>query len=617
MHMNAAYCWLKLPSKMLLRTGKQLDFLLHRDVPATLITRRREQTPPKPGIQEIVVTGRMECHMYMLYNTPNILYDTANKGMFNGVIDTLESKNRLFYKLQQSPIDISISHGQILDYFGPDDTMYNSREQDIKQHLTKHSTLPYLLIRMPSNGHACMAPMHYGNFTLTTVIREDFEGFSCVGRRPGDPWYYYNALTGVVRLHEEDVRRCINTLTNPTVRPGRTNKKDFRKGWEITLYYQNNFIKTPPTLASGNGLGLEEVSVEELAELLERTGARTNVLGVDGTPTLIPLVDRTFSDTCGITNLGNTCYVSAAMQLFARLDGLEHVEEIDSDIPSFLTEMFLMAGNVIAPSESFITSFARKIDINPNRDPDVLDPKYVSNVIEQVDVSEFVCNVADGAREINRYFMQNVDMATREYNQHTCVKCGQLMIDTQRVSSQHTFTIAIKEKSPELDLQKLINDRQADLLLPGYDERTCGSCGTKQAVRGEKTEIVSLGKYALLQFAKTGSPTSKPVFGFQDPDMFFLTDSDGVRHVFESVAMVLHRGTSTGGHYVAAAKKNRNTIVVYDDERVSGEYASFTDAQIEDTNELLRIHDSYECVFGNPPQVHPNQSILSTSNCSF
>lgn len=545
--------------------------------------------------------------MYMLYNTPNILYDPANKGVFNGVIDTLERKDRLFYKLQQTPIVISISQGQILDYFGPDDTMYNSREQEIKQHLTNHSTLPYLMIRMPSNGHACIAPMHYGNFTLTTVIREDFSGFSCVGRRLGDPWYYYNALTGVVRLHEEDVRRCINTLTNPTVHPGRTNKKDFRRGWEITLYYQHDSIRTHPTLASGSGLVLEEVTVGELAELLERTGAGTNVLGVDGTPTLIPRIDRTFSNTCGIWNLGNTCYVSAAMQLFARLDGLEHVEEIDSDIPSFLTEMFLMAGHVIAPSESFITSFTRKID----------STKYVSSVLAQSDVSDFVFNVADGTREINRYFMQNVDMVTREYNQHRCVRCDYLMIDTQTVIPQHTFTIAIKEKSLGLDLQKLIDDRQADLQLPGFNERTCGLCGSKQAVRGDKTEIVSLGKYALLQFAKTGSPTSKPVFGFQDPDTFFLTDAKGARHFFESVAMVLHRGTSIGGHYVAAVKRNRDTIVVYDDERVSDEYASFTDAQIEDTNELLGIHDSDKCVFGNPSQVDPNNSILSTFNCSF
>lgn len=637
--MNATYRWLKLPSKMLLRTGKQLDFLLCEDVPATLVYTGTPSTIIDPFFGVFTKKGRIECYTYMMFNTPNLLHEPKNIGTFGTIVSLLERKERKFYKFpnpvsSKEEMDQLITSGKLravhIQYqitLNDDSPVasFDRIEWRIRSLLEPTNKMPYVLIRFAHNGHACMAPIQHGNFVLTTVMREDDHGFSCVGRRPGNPWYSYRLETGVVKLHEADVRRCINVMTNPGRLRWRT-KKDFDLGFEVQLMYQNTAIRHVPLLTANVNPEEYEASLDEIIQLVEQQDPTSAaqvisritvpvVQGANGELTSIPLYNRTFSETRPIKNLMNTCYINAAMQLVARMDGLEHVEEADSCIPSFLLEMFQFGDEIIEPRPEFVTCFGTKINrLLPREDlirtiKDVSKKTGATTTQIQADPVEVIDYMAREQHEINEYFIKNVNPTIRFHRQDLCIGCGNLIIPDQVDQSFCTIKVSSsslglqevfdreQQNLVDIELQEVLDREQQSMSNPTTEVLlTCTTCGTQQIARESVTTFISFGNYVLLHFIIAAENGQKHLFTFKDFDTFSLKDENGNTHVFQPVAMIAHRGTIQNGHYVTAVVREDGYVYVYDDEAPPDEkkYTSFPEALEEESNEFAggyRVRD--------------------------
>lgn len=532
---------------MLLRTGRQLE-LLFRD------------SDNNTGCVATLVTqgaGLAECMAYAAYNTP--AFARANSDTFAEIISILDSKERRFYKL---PAGLPPTHMQSAEIIvNSKNPVYTDRETEIRAYIDKQPVdSRYVFLRYQCNGHASYLPKSHGEYELTTVISETNSQYFLVGQYNRRDWYSYCKTTGVVPLHKHNVRHCINALANPKrIAKRKNDSEQIERYYVVYVMYERPVADFPlrgvaitPKLLDKYHAGPSDVVAFRACD------KRNTVCGRDGVrSTLIPHVDRTFSTTRPIRNIGNTCWVNAAMQILARLDGLEDVEQHDNVLPSFLLEMFSQLGDVIPPRKEFITRFAGGT-IGLSDDP-----------------CEFIDYLNNNYAAVTDFFEKNIQYTVHSGANVMCESagCGGQVYKEEHfpcifvlIGAVHiptTDTITTVDLNTVLDLYQKSERVQTEIRM-----LTCNRVKEHmQAVNVAPITIESFSRYILLKFQPASSGGRKKEYSFKDTDDFTMYDSDAKPHKFKIVAMIFHIGGAGGGHYITMAKNKHGKNEVYDDSR--------------------------------------------------
>jgi hypothetical protein len=535
---------------MLFRTGRQLDFLLGAtELPPVLLC-------PAGG------DGLAECMAYAAYNTP--AFAEANYGYFEDVVTVLRARVSAFYVLPAGNVLADATEWVSQVNENQSNPAYRDREIEIRAFINDLSGAPFIFVTFQPNGHASYVPISHDEFDLTTIIAGSKRRHSLVGRCTPTAWYSYQAGSGIAAIHHTDARRHINRMANPA-------NQD--EGTKIYLMYQKRF--------SGDHMPPSRPVDDALLQMY--TASEQQILSVATYKHEDPQTDSRII-TRRIVNLHNTCYINASMQLLARMTGLKDVEQHDSVIPSFLLEMLTLPHEyIIRPDPLFITQYG-----NPTALADRL------RISEQEDPAIFLAHIDSYENDVGKFFKENVMFETyREGTADcTCHSCGRKIREPEPTGSTLILSIDAKNASNNLNVnltKLLMNYQKAKKGLQVTETESVTLPKHMCNINTSGTTIGRFSRYILIQFQKA-------IFGFDNDHTFVLKDSNGTGYKFKITAILMHRGTKAGGHYVTMAPNKNNMIVIYDDDKRFGPFATFFDACNEMLYQVHGIKDLYTVI---------------------
>jgi hypothetical protein len=530
---------------MLFRTGRQLQFLLGvTELPPVLLC------PPQNN-------GLAECMAYAAYNTP--AFAEAQYNFYKDVVAVLGARERQFHALPGHKV-LGEPAKDALDIIeNRNNPPYRDREIQIRALLDYFSTAPFIFRKYQCNGHANYVPISHGEFELTTIIAESKHGHSLIGRCTSTTWYSYDAQSGIALVPEADVRRRINRLANPEKigKKDDTDRKKIERLYYIYIMYHNKSHQYRPinyVPIADNLLQMYEATQDQIIYI--KNHAKTN--------------PRRSSKclTRPIVNPANTCYINAPMQLIARMPGLEDIEQQDSIIPSFLLEMLMFPfETAINPADEFIMCYGAKENTSMDE-----SRKYI-----QDDPAAFLTAIYSLYAEVGKFFDENAVFETYSGVEavYECEFCKdipdarEIGLITSRAETTKDLLLRVPVTFFEGNLnsnlssvlkkfQKTQRDKEDIRSLQcSLYENHYRSVDVKGSTNGH------FGRYVIIQIIQPFE--EKTMFGLSSQSEFTLQGASGTIHRYSISAVIMHRGTTTRGHYVTMAPNKDNKIVVYDD----------------------------------------------------
>jgi hypothetical protein len=404
---------------------------------------------------------------------------------------------------------------------------------------------PYIVIQ--HTGNRASFPLTLGgSHHFTAVFRNNGNNSVFFGRRIGGEWYSYNPVAGVVAVPDNKAQTCIDLMCTSQ-----------HKQYYYIIYQQADRAVYPqPQQLS------EYVYSEEKQNWLPASPVEPTVLGVDGISTGIPL-KRCKAISRGIVNPDNRCHINSALQLIARINGIEELPEIDSDIPSFVRDLFLATAEPVRLSDMFATNTGKKASrIGDVRTAMQDDPMTsISRIFEYNDIKPFVDSEAAFTLEIATTYI--------------CSACGYKPPATSRAQTSLIIGV-VHDSNVNVKLQHCIDQSLRRTNSGNTVEYTCGNCGKKGMKCSELTLLKKLSQYMLLDI----NIVANSIPFIEECDNFVINETR-----YETICMVSHRGPKEGaaikkgGHYIAMAKRPDNRVQIYDDgNQDDGIYNTFFDA---------------------------------------
>ena len=561
---------------MLFRSGRQLELVLDdpvSSVPRTLLSSN---------------AGALTCLAYALFNTPSAFEmtkgitdaqkivslltryshepiapkDNAMKDITDNIVITDKDSIAIFRDSNgverfRVPIEDVIKKIVVRA-----NMVISEKVVDKKMLDASYFTKPYIVIQ--HTGNCASFPLTLGDsHHFTAVFHNNGNNSVFFGRRIGGEWYSYNPVAGVVAVPDNKAQTCIDLVCTSQ-----------HKQYYYIFYQQADRAVYPQPQQLQEYMYSEEERSWVPRPLYDHT-----VIGANGVSTGIPL-KRYKSISRGIVNSDNRCHVISALQLIARLDGIEELPETDSDIPSFVRDLFLVTTKPVNLSAIFATNTGKKATKKGNVNTAFQgDPmSSIGRVFEYNDIRPFVDSEIAFTLEV--------------HTNYTCPdpECGYRPPVKERVQTSLSVSV-ITNNNADAKLQDSINESVHTSNSGNHVQYTCSACRRSGIAGTESTTFKELNRYMLLDVNVIERNLNKSYSFIDECDIFVIDNM-----WYETICIISHRGSNAGlsdrggnGHYITMTKRPDNKIQIYDDSTRSEDlFDTFYDAHVKPFRALTK-----------------------------
>eukprot|EP00759_Apiculatamorpha_spiralis_P029336 PhF_6_TR31515/c0_g1_i1/m.46437/K11858/USP48; ubiquitin carboxyl-terminal hydrolase 48 len=292
-------------------------------------------------------------------------------------------------------------------------------------------------------------------------------------------------------------------------------------------------------------------------------------------------LDTQKTTSCGLVNLGNTCYANAVLQMMFSNTELRQavMQEYETNANNeTLREVSLLFGRM---------AMLKGVPQSPAKLLSSLDVP----VAEQQDVHEFVrlfMGYLEGASALLRTTMVQLYQGV-VLNNRRCDTCG---LQSQR--SEPVMDLLVQVNVPGKSLEESLRRLQEPEKLTGNNLLDCSGCKSRQ----EGTTCTTIKRFppvvviplVRFLFDEKKHERKKICDKFSFP--LKISFQEGTQH--HLTAVLLHRGpTPFMGHYVAHVREGESVWTEYNDDAVkdvSAEYNRSREGKIESTEAYVLVY---------------------------
>ena len=310
--------------------------------------------------------------------------------------------------------------------------------------------------------------------------------------------------------------------------------------------------------------------------------------------------------SCGLRNIGNTCWGNALLQVFARISPLqlwmaEHSQNSDptthvsSECPLCLLSTDLKALNSASTNSVLI--------------PDILQRRTLWNAdfnnCDQQDAHEAFCTLLQAGDKVDETSLRSLCAGNPELHdafhhtssryttpfwkifgglQRSITKCSSCQVGTQNYEMFHNVCLAFPCNAMEVTLESMLGDYLREEPL----EDICRSCGASNC-RTKSLEITRWPRCLAVQFQRfeTHFPTQRRIKIARA--VHYPVDLRVCPALSYNLrGVILHTGTFDGGHYTAIVEDGHQQWHLCDD---AAEPKSISASKVVSTNAYMLFYE--------------------------
>jgi ubiquitin C-terminal hydrolase len=293
---------------------------------------------------------------------------------------------------------------------------------------------------------------------------------------------------------------------------------------------------------------------------------------------------------CGLANIGNTCYINAALQIFSQIHELNQylstVQNVKSKADSIITFEWIQLYNMIRENHCSIIpkrfiERIKQVSVNKNRD------EFSGH--EQSDSVEFFefmlecihnsLNGIDSSLRIKRSienpiekYLDHIEQTDHSIIQELFLSCtinryinqSTDQIEFDKIEHDYSISLSIPEK-PNVSIQDCFIDTFKEELLTGENEWFDEKENTRKTVV-KRSYLCYTPSILVLSLKRWKHNLTKKNFKIDTPLKLDISPFTIYKEVceYELFGIINHEGSIRGGHCYASIQKNGTWFSIND-----------------------------------------------------